>query len=227
MLLEELPSTSREIYASDLNKIINAGRQLLSQVRYYFDDSQTRPAKLDLPRLQHEFRTPLNHIIGYAEIIIEQAEHSEDGLVVKDLARIVSAAKTLLELLEAHLISGENSSKADDTNTGLLWPSVPVSTCDPFDQGEPVWNNAVILIIDDDPLNRDLLQRRLSRQGCQTMVASSGKEGLQILRSNPVDLVLLDMIMPGRSLLEPDTCSDAIRFRCNSHYCSLHQNGGG
>jgi DNA-binding response OmpR family regulator len=196
MLLEELPAASRDMYAPDLNKIITAGRQLLSQVRYHFDDSQIRPAKLDLSRLQHEFRTPLNHIIGYAEIIIEQAESSEDALVIKDLGRIVSAAKTLLELLEAHLISNISSGESDDIKSEVVWPSVPVATSDPFDQSEPVWNNAVILIVDDDPLNRDLMQRRLSRQGCQVIVASSGREALHLLQSKSVDLVLLDMIMP-------------------------------
>ncbi len=196
MLLEELPAKSRDIYSSDLNKIINAGKQLLSQVRFHFDDSQTRPTKLDLPRLQHEFRTPLNHIIGYAEIIIEQAEDSEEALVIKDLGRIVSAAKTLLELLEAHLISDESPNQSQGTTADIVWPSVPVATSDPFDQAEPVWNNAIILIVDDDPLNRDLMQRRLSRQGCQAVVASGGAEALNILQSQNVDLVLLDMIMP-------------------------------
>ena len=196
MLLEELPQTSRELYTSDLNKIINAGRQLLSQVRFHFDDSQTRPTQLDLPRLQHEFRTPLNHIIGYAEIITEQAEDSEDALVIKDLGRIVSAAKTLLELLEAHLISNDDAIDSNGSKSDIVWPSVPIATTDPFDQSEPVWNNAIILIVDDDPLNRDLMQRRLSRQGCQVMVAPSGAEALKILQSQKVDLLLLDMIMP-------------------------------
>lgn len=85
MLLEETFDSNWTTYESDLEKILNAGRQLLTQVRYYFDDSQTRPAKLDLPRVQHEFRTPLNHIIGYAEILIEQAEDFEDTIKIKDL----------------------------------------------------------------------------------------------------------------------------------------------
>ena len=196
MLLEEMPVASREVYAPDLDKILNAGRQLLSQVRYYFDDSQTRPAKLYLPRVQHEFRTPLNHIIGYAEIIIEQAEQSEDSLILKDLGRIISAANTLLELLEAHLIQDVSTTATDEGQSKVVWPSVPVTTSDPFDHAEPVWSNAVILVVDDDPLNRDLMQRRLTRQGCRALVVSGGQEALDLLRGQPVDLVLLDMIMP-------------------------------
>lgn len=196
MLLEESPGEAWENYVPDLEKILTAGRQLLSQVRYYFDDSQARPTKLDLPRVQHEFRTPLNHIIGYAEILIEQAEDLGEQIKTKDLGRIISAAQTLLELLEAHLIA--DASKAYDSKkaTEVSWPTVPIATTSPIDHTEPVWNNATILVVDDDPLNRDLMERRLSRQGCRTIIAESGRQALKTLGKESVDLILLDMIMP-------------------------------
>ena len=84
MLSEETPDGDWPNYHADLEKILTAGRQLLSQIRYYFDDSQTRPAKLDLPRVQHEFRTLLNHIIGYAEMLIEQAGDLDEPIKIKD-----------------------------------------------------------------------------------------------------------------------------------------------
>lgn len=54
-----------------------------------------------------------------------------------------------------------------------------------------------ILIVDDIQANRDLLVRRLERQGHQTVVAESGSEALSLLASTPFDLVLLDIMMPG------------------------------
>ncbi|XOV69839.1 MAG: response regulator [Verrucomicrobiota bacterium] len=196
MLLEESCDEAWDKYDSDLEKILNAGRQLLTQVRYYFDDSQTRPAKLDLPRVQHEFRTPLNHIIGYAEILIEQAEEFDDTIKIKDLERVITAAKTLLELLEAHLIVDASDILQNEKIPDISWPSVPVAAASPIDVSEPAWNNATILVVDDDPLNRDLMERRLARQGCKTLSAESGPKAIEMLRSESVDLVLLDMIMP-------------------------------
>ncbi len=56
-----------------------------------------------------------------------------------------------------------------------------------------------LLIVDDDEMNRDLLSRMLFRNGYEVMTAASGPETLEILDSQPVDLVLLDVMMPGSS----------------------------
>ena len=56
-----------------------------------------------------------------------------------------------------------------------------------------------LLVVDDDELNRDLLSRMLFRNGYEVVTAASGPETLEILDSQPVDLVLLDVMMPGIS----------------------------
>ena len=53
-----------------------------------------------------------------------------------------------------------------------------------------------ILVVDDDPLNRAILQRGLEREGHGVTTASDGAEALAALRADPVDLVLLDIVMP-------------------------------
>ena len=55
-----------------------------------------------------------------------------------------------------------------------------------------------ILIVDDTPMNLDLMQRILSRQGFHTLVATGGHEALQVCSTTPVDLILLDVMMPER-----------------------------
>ncbi len=62
--------------------------------------------------------------------------------------------------------------------------------------------SATLLVVDDYPLNRELLARRLERAGYGTLMAASGAEALDILGRAPVDLVLLDIMMPGMSGLE-------------------------
>ncbi len=56
-----------------------------------------------------------------------------------------------------------------------------------------------LLVVDDDELNRDLLSRMLFRNGYEVITAASGPETLEILDTQPVDLVLLDVMMPGTS----------------------------
>ncbi len=64
---------------------------------------------------------------------------------------------------------------------------------------------AVILIVDDNPMNREILSRRVQQQGHSAVPAENGREGLAILQEQPVDLVFLDIMMPemnGYEMLE-------------------------
>lgn len=59
-----------------------------------------------------------------------------------------------------------------------------------------------ILIVDDNEMNRDLLSRRLVRQGYEVSAASGGREALQLLEAERFDLALFDVMMPEVSGLE-------------------------
>ena len=56
---------------------------------------------------------------------------------------------------------------------------------------------ATILTVDDQPRNLRLLEAVLSPQGYRVITASSGEQALQLLHSSNIDLVLLDIMMPG------------------------------
>lgn len=60
-------------------------------------------------------------------------------------------------------------------------------------------NKAEILIIDDEPQIRKLLQISLESNNYKVIQASSGKEGLLLSASHPPDLVLLDIGLPDKS----------------------------
>jgi serine phosphatase RsbU (regulator of sigma subunit) len=55
---------------------------------------------------------------------------------------------------------------------------------------------STILVVDDNELNRDLLSRRLTRDGHTVIVAEHGRAALDRLAEQPFDLVLLDIMMP-------------------------------
>jgi len=59
-----------------------------------------------------------------------------------------------------------------------------------------------LLVVDDEEINRDLLQRRLERRGFQVAGAKDGLEALQLIESQAFDLVLLDIMLPGIDGLE-------------------------
>ncbi|MGL1891804.1 MAG: response regulator [Spirochaetaceae bacterium] len=54
----------------------------------------------------------------------------------------------------------------------------------------------VILFVDDDEINRITAQELIESMGHNVLVAENGKNALEIYKSNRVDLVILDMIMP-------------------------------
>lgn len=60
-------------------------------------------------------------------------------------------------------------------------------------------DRGTILAVDDNPDNRQLLQRMLERQGYSVTMAASGEACLKLLGERRFDLVLLDVMMPGMS----------------------------
>jgi diguanylate cyclase (GGDEF)-like protein/PAS domain S-box-containing protein len=64
----------------------------------------------------------------------------------------------------------------------------------------------VLLLVDDEENNRDMLSRRFERSGFRVVQAASGAEALAVLEIEPVELVLLDVMMPGMSGLDVLQC---------------------
>jgi CheY-like chemotaxis protein len=63
-------------------------------------------------------------------------------------------------------------------------------------------NKPVILVVDDQFQNIELLEAYLVGQGYEIVKAASGQEALEKLIHNQIDLVLLDVMMPGMSGIE-------------------------
>jgi len=73
---------------------------------------------------------------------------------------------------------------------------------------------AHLLIVDDNELNRDMLARRLERQGYEVTAVEDGHQALDALKENKIDLVLLDIMMPelsGYEVLERIKSTEATR----------------
>jgi CheY-like chemotaxis protein len=53
-----------------------------------------------------------------------------------------------------------------------------------------------ILIVEDNEMNRDMLSRRLERRGFTVVMAVDGQQGVDMVRSECPDLILMDMSLP-------------------------------
>jgi len=179
-------------------------------------DAAPAPARNEsLARLRHDLRTPINHILGYAELLQEElADNAPAGQeeFASDLKKIHSAAQALLKLVNTHLSPdgfaalvadcppGEERAAADHAlpaNVGEKALFTDSGDSTPAREEEPEAPiPGKILVVDDNPANRETLCRRLQKQGHLTVEAGDGRAALRRLRDEPFDLVLLDVMMP-------------------------------
>lgn len=71
-----------------------------------------------------------------------------------------------------------------------------------------------LLIVDDNAMNRDMLARRLEREGYNITTATGGEEALKLVHEQEFDLILLDILMPdidGYKVLEQLKADDRTR----------------
>jgi sigma-B regulation protein RsbU (phosphoserine phosphatase) len=145
-----------------------------------------------LSDLRHDLRTPLNQIIGYSEMLEEEATEAGQACTVLDLKKIQTAARRLLEVINTRVIDGAMPATA--ASGELL--DVPASP----DIAEPRSPRArlsgSVLVVDDVDENRDMLARRLVREGLVVETAPNGRVALDMAGHGNFDLILLDILMP-------------------------------
>ena len=67
---------------------------------------------------------------------------------------------------------------------------------------DPGADTATLLVVDDNEMNRDMLGRRLEKKGYRVKTAEDGPRALELVAGETIDLVLLDIEMPGLSGLD-------------------------
>jgi DNA-binding response OmpR family regulator/tRNA A-37 threonylcarbamoyl transferase component Bud32 len=199
-------------------------------------------------QLRHELRTPVNHIVGYAEMLLEDAADPTLADRRAALEQTIEAARDVLTLINATLPSTRTEIPVSDVVSlytslrgpqerivravGGLTPAPGVSVDPEFEadlgrilqaakrlvpdvaEGEGAgaretgasWGGAMavskpsahLLVVDDDPDNREVLRRRLEREGYRAECAEDGERALEMIGRQEFDLVLLDVMMPGK-----------------------------
>jgi len=242
-----------------------------------------------LSKLRHDLKTPLNQLIGYGEMLLEDAESEGNEKAIGILRGLLEDARACLNVqskallcppeevtgqvwdhlnkdhtgrvalmnvrlgeLRSELSGSEALADLDRLSQALtnlaelaqeapgLWETrtivkpapvlvkpapvlvkpapvlvkpAPVLAKPAPDLAKPVFSTAVeasyqpdrepsgitlghLLVVDDNEINRDVLSRRLVREGYIVSLAVNGREAMEKLERETFDLVLLDIIMP-------------------------------
>ena len=204
MLMESAEENNVTTVLADLKRIHTAGGQLLALINDALAPWKIETGKIDFSGMRREMRTPLNAVIGYAELCLDEARENNHAELVKDLEKILRAAKNLLNLFESEdypdqIEFGDATGDlgiAGEATLGVMAPPVLVASPVDFGVSDPQLPNARLLAVDDDDMNREMLVRRLQKIGYDVSDAANGREALNKLKEASYDLVLLDILMP-------------------------------
>lgn len=196
MLIESVTESGPPELLDDLQRLCGAGGELLTVLNESLAQWKVETGKIDLIGLRRNMLGPLNAFVGYRDLCTETARQRDQLEVLADLGKIDLATNNLRKLLEDGTFA--QRSAADSQATMAPFPtSITVAPMVPAAGTTPaVPPTGRILVVDDEPLNREMLLRRLARMGYTTTGAQHGQAALDIMAREPFDLVLLDIMMP-------------------------------
>ena len=214
MLKEEAEDQGHEDLALEFQLIRLAGRRLLQSVTEALDSATHISTGVDLDILSRQLRKPLDEIVGYTIALQEPVIRLDQPEILDDLTKIRTAVDLIFGLMKqapftstASVVNARigptSSSKSSPALPTYVSPVVsPASAISNVQDVMPTVVQGFILVVDDNETNRDMLCRRLERQGYRVALARGGQEAIQMVNRDHFDLILLDVMMPDISGLE-------------------------
>ncbi len=121
-------------------------------------------------------------------MLTEQAQERGQVEFIPDLEKVRAAGRRLAAIMDENLIASADTASI----TPQTLPEVPRLVVKSVGAGA----EGHLLVVDDDEGNRDVLSRKLEKQGYTVANATDGAQALAMLASAPFDMVLLDIMMP-------------------------------
>ncbi len=179
MLLEDVEDQVEAREA--LEATLDAARNVLALINDTLTPTRESITAEELDDLLQALGAPQQQIIVLTTGLLESATAKADEAFAGDVTKVLEAAKRLTQLPEP-------------AEPGRR-PSVQFAALEERQIQGPSMAGRV-LVVDDIAENRDVLRRRLERDGCTVETADGGPDALNRLGSEPFDLVLLDVLMP-------------------------------
>ncbi len=201
MLLEDTDDARPTALVPALHRVHDEARQLLGLVNSVLGPSANETG-VDAGRMAAALSPSLHRVVEASEALKTQAAPVGTAALLDDVERILVAAQRLVALvLPAESPAARPSGAAQEG-------AAPPDAAAPADRG-------AILVVDDNEGNREMLSRRLARQGYAVASAEGGSQALALVKSRAFDLVLLDVMMPemdGYEVLRQLKADETLRY---------------
>jgi len=207
LLIEECTDQGLEEIIPYLKKITHTGRELVDIVKKTHDSNKTFTRKSDQSSITinenyyARLATLINAVHEYTRRALEIAEEGEHADLIPEIEKINVATNEFQALISKFEVKqvkpGEAKleSRLPATSSVIRKPQTTSSVI--------VGTSAAshhpgrdILIVDDNPMNRDTLARYIKQLGHSVMMAENGQEAIEMVERYRFDLILLDIIMP-------------------------------
>ncbi len=172
--------------------------------------------RTNLSHLRHELRTPINHIVGYSELLIEETGDAGHAAYAADLLEKIRRAGQYAaqpDQRQPHRRAPGRSPEEIDPEPGAAArfsrPRIPARLLTPLrrrvhriprwsrPKSWPPFPGTYSSSTTTRRPTRDMLARQLDAPGPHRRLRRALRSAaLDVLRATPVDLVLLDMMMP-------------------------------
>jgi CheY-like chemotaxis protein len=162
--------------AVDLARIYAGSLRLKTMLTAVLAQGGSLEENLAKPGVRHELNTPLNHIIGYSELLIEDGGAEA---IARQLETMRSSARTVFGVVNP-----------------AATHSVAAETAMSIQEVMPATDLGLVLLVDDDPDHLELLRRHVTTLGHRTMLAAHGGRALEMLENERPDVILTDIHMP-------------------------------
>ena len=191
MLLEDAADPALAGRRAGLEEALAGAREALALINGTIGPTRTDVGGDEVLQLYESLREPRGRISRAITTLLATPDAERDASLGDDLRRILSAAERL-----GHPPAAAGAA-APVQERGARPDAAPVAAARTGNTGDhPAERQARILVVDDVADNREVLRRRLEREGHAVETAEHGRRALELVARHPYDLVLLDVLMP-------------------------------
>lgn len=198
LIVEDLGKAGPTHALEDANRVLDAARVL---VKLVVKTVATGAHEMNAAALRHDLRTPVNAILGYSEMIVEDFEAELSPSVAADIHMVIAECGRFLTQVDETLSNSDSVAESEDAK-------IDAGIAEGLERtlAHPHLNEDVqaghILVIDDTEANRDLLRRQLTRRGHAVETVASAAAALELLQDTTFDVLLVDILMPDMNGIE-------------------------